>query len=273
MNEANARNDAKARLDAGDLDGAVQLALEAVKSKPTDVPARTFLFELSCFSGHWERASKQLDVIGQQDVNAMIGTQIYKQNFSAEEDRIKVFEEGMIPECLMPPPKYVENLLVAGTHLREGRAAEAREVLDKADELRPAFACKVNGEEFDDLRDFNDLTMCVFEAIIKGSYTWIPFSQVEKVIFIEPKSLRDLYWMQVEVEMVNGTKGEMFFPSLYVNTQMNENPAIRLGRLTDWEEIGDEVYRGVGTRIFALDGEHKAMPDIREIEFLHETEE
>ena len=124
MKEANARNDAKARLDAGDLDGAVQLALEAVKSTPTDVTARTFLFELSCFSGDWERAAKQLDVIGQQDVNAMIGAQIYKQNFEGETDRIKVFDEGMIPECLMPPAKYVENLLVAGTHLREGRAGE-----------------------------------------------------------------------------------------------------------------------------------------------------
>ena len=98
-------NEAKAKLDSGDLDGAVQLALEAVKSKPADVTARTFLFELSCFSGDWERAGKQLDVIGQQDMNAMIGAQIYKQNFAAENDRISAFEEGMIPECLMPPPK------------------------------------------------------------------------------------------------------------------------------------------------------------------------
>ncbi|MDH3531141.1 MAG: hypothetical protein OEQ28_16400, partial [Acidobacteriota bacterium] len=167
MKEANARNDAKARLDAGDLEGAVQLALEAVKSKPTDVPARTFLFELSCFSGDWERAAKQLDVIGTQDVNAMIGAQIYKQNLAGEADRIRVFDEGMIPECLMPPPKYVERLLVAGTHLREGRAAEARQVLDKAHEERPAFRCKVNGEQVGDFVDYNDLTMCIFEAIVK----------------------------------------------------------------------------------------------------------
>ena len=266
-------NEAKVKLDAGDLDGAIQLTLETVKSNPTDVAARTFLFELSCYSGNWDRAAKQLDVIGQQDVNAMIGAQMYKENFAAENDRIKVFDEGMIPECLLPPPKYVEYLLIAGTHLREGRPSEAREMLDKAEDERPAFPCKVDGVEYKDFRDFNDLTMCVFEAIVKGSYTWIPFEQVEKVVFFEPKSLRDLYWMQVEVEMINGTKGEMFFPTLYADSHKHENPAIRLGRVTDWEEISEDVFSGVGTRLFAIDSEHRSMPDIREIEFQHIEEE
>ncbi|NNE68374.1 MAG: hypothetical protein HKN33_17545 [Pyrinomonadaceae bacterium] len=264
--------EAKIKLDGGDLNGAIELALSAVKSNPTDVRARTFLFELSCFSGDWERGKRQLDVVANQDVNALIGAQIYKQNFEGESDRIRVFEDGMIPECLMPPPKYVENLLVAGTHLRKGRPEEAREVLDKAEEERPAFRCKVNGDEVGDFRDYNDLTMCVFEAIVKGSYTWIPFEQVENVVFTEPKSLRDLYWMQVEVEMINGTKGEMFFPSLYVNTFKHENPEIQLGRVTDWDEIADDIFAGVGTRLFSLDGEYKAIPDIQNIEFLHDTE-
>ncbi|MDH3530750.1 MAG: hypothetical protein OEQ28_14395, partial [Acidobacteriota bacterium] len=108
---------------------------------------------------------------------------------------------------------------------------------------------------------------------VKGSYTWVPFEQVEKVIFSEPKSLRDLYWMQVEVEMINGTKGEMFFPSLYVHTNENENPEIRLGRLTDWKEVTEDIFAGVGTRLFAMGSEYKSMPDIREIEFLHEDSE
>ena len=38
------------------------------------------------------------------------------------------------------------------------------QLLDKIEEERPAFACKVNGEEKEDFRDYNDLTMCVFEV-------------------------------------------------------------------------------------------------------------
>ena len=102
-------NEAKTQLDAGNLNGAIEAALNTVKSNPTDVAARTFLFELSCFAGDWERAEKQLDVIGHQDVNAMIGSQIFKQNFHAERDRLRLFSDGLMPECLMTPPNYVDD--------------------------------------------------------------------------------------------------------------------------------------------------------------------
>jgi type VI secretion system protein ImpE len=74
-------NDANLLLDKGDLTGAVEAALRLVKTNPTNATARTFLFELCCFSGEWERAEKQLDFIGHQDANSMIGSMIYRQNF------------------------------------------------------------------------------------------------------------------------------------------------------------------------------------------------
>jgi len=80
-------NDAKLQLDAGNLTGAVESALKLVKTNPTNETARTFLFELSCFSGDWDRAEKQLEVIGHEDAKAMIGALIYRQNFMAERDR------------------------------------------------------------------------------------------------------------------------------------------------------------------------------------------
>lgn len=265
-------NEAKAKLDAGNLSEAVSLALDAVRSKPADVPARTFLFELSCFSGDWERAEKQLDVIGQQDVNAMIGAQIYKQNFAAERDRLRYFHDGLMPECLMVPPKYVEKLLVANNYVREGNIADARKVLDEVEEERPAFECTVNGEKISDFRDYNDLTMCVFEVIVKESYTWLPFEHVKRVEFTAPKTLRDLYWVQAEVEMVNGTKGEMFLPALYSESFKSDNDQVRLGRMTDWRDLGEELFVGEGMRMFWFDGEHKSILDLKEIEFFHKEE-
>ncbi len=265
-------NEAKSQLDAGNLGEAVSMALANVKSKPTDIMARTFLFELSCFSGDWERAEKQLDVIGQQDVNAMIGAQIYKQNFMAERDRIRYFHDGLMPECLMIPPKYVEKLLVANNYVREGNIADARKVLDEVEEERPAFECSVNGEKVSDFRDYNDLTMCVFEAFVKESYAWLPFEHIKKIDFIEPKSLRDLYWIQTEIEMVNGTKGEMFLPALYSESFKSDNDQVRLGRMTDWRDLGEELFVGEGTRMFWLDGEHKSILDLKVIEFFHKEE-
>ena len=260
-------NEAKTRLDAGDLKGAVEAALNAVKKNPTDVTARTFLFELSCFSGDWERAEKQLDVIGHQDNNAMIGSLIFRQNFHAERNRLKVFADGLKPEFLMEPPDYVIGLLTANNRLREGNAQEAREMLDQIEEQRPAFACKINGAEAEDFRDYNDLTSCIFEVIVKDTYIWLPMEQVEKIEFIQPKSLRDLYWIQAKVETVNGTNGEMFFPALYADSFRSDDDQIRLGRMTDWKESGAEIYSGEGMRTFWANGKDQPILELNEIEF------
>lgn len=260
-------NEAKTQLDAGNLNGSVAAALSSVKANPTDVQSRIFLFELSCFSGDWDRAERQLDVIGHQDVKAMIGSQIYKQNFQAERSRMRYFSDGLKPEFLAPPPPYVEDLLAANNRVREGNMNEAREILDKVEEERPAFDCKLNGHEKEDFRDYNDLTMCVFEALLKETYVWLPMEQVKKIEFFEPKSLRDLYWIQAKVELNNGLGGEMFLPSLYANSWRSEDDAVRLGRKTDWRDAGGEIYIGEGLREFFSEGEAKSILEIKEIEF------
>ena len=131
---------AKLKLDESDLGGAISAAIETVKKEPTNVSARTFLFELSCFSGDWERAEKQLDAIGHQDPNAGIGSLIYRQNFKCERDRANVFEHSSRPEFVSGVPDYVEDLVKAVDLVRRGETAAARETLDKVEEERPAFS-------------------------------------------------------------------------------------------------------------------------------------
>ncbi len=263
-------NDAKLHLDKGNLSAAIESALGLVKSNPTAYAGRAFLFELSLFSGDWDRADRQLDVIGHQDANSAIGSLIFRQNLSAERDRIKFFSEGKRPETPDEPTGYINDLFTANDLIREGKTAEARELLDKVEEERPAFSCTVNGEGFSDFRDYNEPTMCAFEAIIKDAYVWLPFESVKKLEFIERKSLRDVYWPQASFQLTNGTSGELFLPSLYVNTWKNSDDQIRLGRSVDWREVGDDIYLGEGTRIFTMDGKDKPILDITTIEFNHE---
>lgn len=267
-------NDAKLRLDQGDLTGAIESAINLVKTNPTNIAARTFLFELSCFSGDWERAEKQLEVIGHQDAAAMIGSKIYQQNFKAERDRTAYFAEGRKPETLTGSPSHMADLLNANNRVREGNIAEARALLDTVEENRPAFSCTVNGEGFSDIRDYNDLTMCVFEVIFKDAYIWLPFEYVEKIEFFEPKTLRDLFWVQGNVHLTNGTNGEMFFPALYSGSWKSDNDAVRLGRMTDWRDLGEDVFVGEGMKLFWMDGRDKSILDLKSIEFNHpEAEE
>ncbi len=266
-------NDAKLRLDKGDLKGAIESAINLVKTNPTNIAARTFLFELSCFSGEWERGEKQLEVIGHQDVAAMIGTKIYQQNFKAERDRLAYFSEGRKPETMTGSPAHLTDLLNANNRVREGNIAEARLLLDGVEENRPAYTCTVNGEGFSDLRDYNDLTMCVFEVIFKDAYIWLPFDYVDRIEFTKPASLRDLYWIQGNVELTNGTNGEMFFPALYAGSWKSDNDQVRLGRMTDWRDLGDELFVGEGMRLFWMDGKDRSILDIETIEFNRPEEE
>ncbi len=266
-------NEAKLQLDAGNLSGAIEAALAHVKSKPTDIPARIFLFELSCFSGDWDRAEKQLDVIGAQDPKAMIGSLIYRQNFKAERDRARFFSDGLQPGILAPPPRYVEDMIQANNRIREGNIAEARAIMDKVEEERPAFKSSVNGSEVSDFRDYNDSTMCIFEVLLKDQYLWLPIEHVQKIEFFKPKSLRDLFWIQAQVDLIEGTGGEMFFPSLYAGSWKNDNDQVRLGRMTDWRDLGEEIFVGEGTKLFWMDGRDRSIFDIQTIEFDHESSE
>lgn len=268
-----AMENAKTLLAEGNLDGATQAVLDHVKSAPTDIPARIFLFELALFGGNWERAAKQLDVIGHQDAGALIGSMIFRQNLAAEKDRSSFFGDGLKPGILAPPPGYIEDLLNANNRIREGSIFEARSILDTIEEERPAFACTVNGEAVEDFRDYNDPTMCVFEVFFKESYSWLPFENVVSIEFFEPKGLRDIYWRQAKVELNTGTSGEMFFPTLYAGSAKSEDDQIKLGRKTDWLDLGEDLFSGIGQKLYWMDGKDRSIMDLRTIEFSQEEGE
>jgi len=50
---------------AGRLTDAIKALSAELRDNPTDIRRRTFLFELLCFAGEYDRADKQLEVLGQ----------------------------------------------------------------------------------------------------------------------------------------------------------------------------------------------------------------
>ena len=48
---------------AGRLSDAIKALSAELRDNPTDPRRRTFLFELLCFAGEYERADKQLEVL------------------------------------------------------------------------------------------------------------------------------------------------------------------------------------------------------------------
>ena len=258
---------AKELLDLGHLQAAIDELTGRVKANPTDLQQRTSLFELLLFAGDWDRAERQLEVIGHQSMETGLGVQIYLDNIKAERDRSRLYSDGLRPHFVGDPPAYVDLHMDAINRLREGNLREARETLDRAEEERPAFTGTFNGHRFSDFRDYNDLVGPVLEMIVKDQYTWLPFEQLTRIEIDPPKQLRDLVWAPARIESADGTSGEVFIPCLYEGSRLHPNDQVKLGRMTDWKDIGAGLYLASGLRLFLVDGDDKALLEVRTLEF------
>jgi type VI secretion system protein ImpE len=222
---------------------------------------------LLSFAGEWERAEKQLDVIGHQSAQAELGVMIYRASIKAEHERRRLFSEGVPPHFLKEPPAYVDLNLTALNQLRAGHLAEARETLDRAEEERPAISGKVAEQEFNDFRDYDDFVAPVLELIVKDKYVWMPLEQIKSLEISPPRRLRDLLWASARVEALDGTIGEVYMPALYTGTSECSDNLARLGRHTDSQELGEDLYRMVGLRMFRIGDEDKTLFEVGKVEF------
>lgn len=258
---------AKELFDTGQLGAAIEQLNKEVKSRPTDGRLRTFLFELLCFTGDYQRADRQLEVLGHQSTSAEIGVQVYRNLLAAEGARQRFFSEGLRPHFLLPPPAYTHFHLEAGNRLRESRPAEARSLLEESAATRPSLQGRINGQAFVDLQESDDLLAPFLEVIVQNNYTWLPFAHIKHIQITPPKRLRDLLWIQATLTTFNGPAGEVFIPVLYAGSSAHENDQVRLGRMTDWQSVGEGLARGVGQRMLLVDDEERAILEIQELEF------
>jgi type VI secretion system protein ImpE len=252
---------------AGELGAAIAELTREVKANPSDDRARTFLFELLCFAGEWERAEKQLEVIGHRQALAAAGTLVYRNNIEAERARQRFRAGGGEPHFLIEPPPYVDQLMEAVRSLNEGRFEATRTLFDAVEEQRPALTGELNGRRFADFRDFDDATAAVLELFIKDKYTWLPFEQVLTIEVAAPTRLRDLLWAPTRIESTSGVLGEVFLPVLYAGTHTHPDDLVKLGRITDRRPAGDGVQLAAGAHLFITDGEDAELLGVRSLAF------
>jgi type VI secretion system protein ImpE len=258
---------AKELFDAGQLEAAISAISQDVKARPSEMQPRTFLFELLCFAGDFDRAQRQLEVIGHQSAVTELAVQVYLNNLKAERDRLRLFSNGLAPHFLTEPPAYVDLHLSAINRLRDGAYDEARLLLDQAEEERPSMTGKLNGGQFLDFRDCDDLVAPVLELIVHDKYTWLPFEQIKSLQISAPKQLRDLMWAPARIEGIDGTVGEVFIPALYARSSDHPSDEVKLGRMTDWRQVADLLQLPAGLRLFIADGRDEAIFEARSVEF------
>ncbi len=248
---------------------AVDAALADVKKNPTDTDRRGLLAELLCFVGDWERADKQVDVIGQQDPKAIVGLSLIRQLIRAEVSRKECFDSGRPPELLAEAPPALTKSLEALAALRAGDAAAAAALTAEAEASRTHVAGTSGDQTFDDFRDLDDVTAGVFEVLTStGKYFWIPIARVESIEFHPPKRPRDLLWRQCEMAVEDGPHGDVYIPAVYFPPAGETlEDQLRLGRGTDWSGGDGSPMRGRGQRMFLVGEEAVPIMQLDNINF------
>src|SRR6202162_3445751 len=82
---------------AGRLSDAIKALSAELRDNPGDTRRRTFLFELLCFAGEYERADKQLEVLAQAGPSSEMGVLLYRSALFAERQRHDLFERKEFP--------------------------------------------------------------------------------------------------------------------------------------------------------------------------------
>jgi type VI secretion system protein ImpE len=258
-------------LKAGHLLAAVEQLNQEVRSRPTDTQRRTFLFELLCFAGDYQRAERQLDVLSRHSAMAEIGVQVYRHILAAERARQRLFSEGVQPTFLFSPPSYVHLHLEALHQLCNHQPAEAVALLEQSQRSQPPLQGSLAGQPFSEWRDGDDLLAPFLEVIVHNTYVWLPFEQIKHLHITTPKRLRDLLWVPATLEAHAGPVGEVFLPVLYPDSYRHADERVRLGRMTDWIDMGEGVTLGAGQHLFFIAGQDKGILEVRDIEFALET--
>ena len=228
---------AKELFQAGRLSEAVQALGAEVRDNPTDARRRTFLFELLCFQGEFDRAEKHLNVLAGASRDAQMGAVLYISALHAERTRQELFQKKDYPSA------PVDGAPRGGS---------------------------VNGKAFETLEDADPRIGPRLELFAAGAYLWIPFEHIEKIEIQAPKRLRDLLWAPALVRTgpkFRGTElGEVLLPVLAPFSYQHKDENVRLGRATEWAEI-DGLAVPFGQRMFSVDGEDVPLLEIRSIEF------
>jgi type VI secretion system protein ImpE len=254
-------------IKAGRLDEAREVLINEVKSKPADTKVRTLLFQVLSLCGEYDRALKHLDMIGTIDTSKAFSVTAYKDILRAEAERFKVCSLEKLPSFLTDAPPYFEIYWDACAEINKGENYKARELFDKASEMRPDIHGKADGEAFEWIMDADSMLSFFVEAFVHDRYVWIPFESMREFIIEKPLSLLDTIWLKATVTTWEGLTANCFLPATYPGSAKNENELIRLGRLTEWDEIGAGIARGQGQHIYIAGEKDLALLDIREIIF------
>ncbi len=259
--------DAKELINTGNLSEARSQLIGNVKNSPGDTASRTLLVQVLFYCGEWDKATQHLDTIGGLDIKSEIGVQVYKNLVTAEKARLEVADLKRRPEFLPEIPPYAEQIFLARELLAANKHEEAAENFKQAGSRLSTLTGTVNGEKFSGISNTDAYLGPFLEAIVHERYVWIPFEAIRELIISSPKTLLDLLWIDAQITCWDGLTLNCFLPVLYPKTFQHKDDRLKLGRMTDWIDLGNGFHQGIGQHVLEIGEKEMALLEIQEIQF------
>jgi len=255
-------------VQSGEPRSALELVQSSVKKKPADTSLRVFLFELLAVLGDWDRAEQQLDVIqGLGDADSLVMSITYSSALQAERQRQQVFAGQAEPSTLGQSEQWVGDMVKALGLLTTGDVVAAARLRDGAFEAAPARPGLLNDTPFTWVADADPRIGPCLEVIVNSEYYWVPSTHIKALTITEPENLRDLVWLPVQFEWMDGEEKIGLIPVRYPGSETSAEGAVNLSRTTLWNVISDNYALGIGQRQLATDSSEYALLDIRSLSF------
>jgi type VI secretion system protein ImpE len=247
-------------LAAGKPDDALIELQNEIRARPEDPKLRIFLFQLHCALGNWPKALLQLQVIAGIDPDTTILAQIFQPVINCEGLRGGVFLGKLTPMIFGEPLEWVGLLVKAAEHLARGEYSAAADLRNRAFEAAPATAGTLDGKPFAWIADADSRLGPMLELIMEGKYYWVPFCRIRRIAMEPPSDLRDLVWVPAQFVWTNGGEASGHIPTRYIRSETSADGALRLARKTEWQEMPEETFIGLGQRVLVTDdGEHPLL--------------
>jgi type VI secretion system protein ImpE len=261
---------AEAAFRAGDLAGALRTLQSDVRSRPQDARLRIFLAQLLMVQGQWERAQNQLNVVAELDADGMLMAQTYRAAIQCEQLRTAVFAGQRSPLVFGEPEPWIA-LLIQALALDTSAPAAAMALRSQAFDQAPASRGSANGTAFEWIADADSRLGPVLEVLLNAAYYWVPFHRIARIKIEAPADIRDLVWLPAQFVWSNGGEAMGLIPARYpgagagAGAGAEDEPALLMGRRTEWTALGEEQYAGAGQKVLATDAADFGVQDLREV--------
>jgi type VI secretion system protein ImpE len=224
---------------AGRLAEAIEALGIELRKDPGSARPRTFLFELLCFAGQFDRAGKQLDVLAQQDTKVQLGAALYRSLLQAHRRREELFAAGV-----------------------EGAIGE-----------EDPISLRINGKTYESCEDEDLRVGCALEVYAGGEYMRIPYRDVEQVEVEAPKTLRDLLWIPAKIVVKEtsphvGIGSLAHLPALAPGSWKHGADAVRLGRVSVIEESDSGASVPYGAKLLICGDHEVSLLEVRELAYV-----